>query len=728
MHRVTGLLLVFLAFLLCGIAEEKAAPVELRGVVLTNDRTVDCTSNAAIIKGVLKDGMTEQQKALALWRFFIQRNMHKEMAAPEDNGNAAELMTKSAYGLCGNWGDHYAELAAEAGLTASSAYLNGHVVAAVQYWGGWHMFDADMWAIYPKPDGVVASPMEIRDLKDAAGGWLLRDGPPLKSYPWYIGPDSIKGVNELYAKAAVNNPYSKRAPRWTYDLRLRPGMEVSWSWYGDPDVGFVSISHLPEVRSKREHKTLRAYLEDDWDYYRQEAGKPKWNWGNRRGGLNPNPLQAWNGVNGNGRVTFPWSKLHGSLEMLEAIENLEVRDDKALALKDDKKPGWFVLNFKIPYPYGDAWITKPLPERPLPKKGLKIEISHDGQNWREVYPANAVDDGQRIRLFEHVRGKTGFKLRFSLESGAAWLENFSVVGAFHHAYTALPALLKGKNKISVRMDNPEALAGKFLHVLFGFDLAGDDHVVHRHYKTVSFSPDKMTQEIVTSEKHWPLMREIRMFVDSVPRDGESVQGKIGEEEFDWGAAPWAWCYHGVNFWNDFERGDRQGWAGKLVTKNTARGSDFALDNSLMTKDGGRQLKLIRSGAFLNRASKFRCALFVKNAKDLRIYTRNQADQVYFEKTFSNFKDGEWQRFEVAMNDLADPKDAARKLKDGDFLANMYLVVTSAEGKAEKDVEFLIDDIICYDGELKHDPFADSDAPKKALAEDPVWNAKPAKGE
>src|SRR3954467_462683 len=71
-----------------------ADSTQLTGIVLTTDRTVDSTSNESIIKGVIKEGMTEQQSAMALWRFFIQRNMHKETPPVEEWGNAAELMTK----------------------------------------------------------------------------------------------------------------------------------------------------------------------------------------------------------------------------------------------------------------------------------------------------------------------------------------------------------------------------------------------------------------------------------------------------------------------------------------------------------------------------------------------------------------------------------------------------------------------------------------------------------
>ena len=717
-------------------AADGAAP-ELTGIVLTNDRTVDTTSNAAIVKSVIHDGMSDQQKAYALWRFFIQRDMHKEIAPMQDYGNAAELMTTTAYALCGDWGRHFAALATDARLTASHVDLAGHVVCGIQYWGGWHTYDADMWALYTKSNGVVASPADIKDLKDEKGNFILRNGPPVKSYPWYEGPDSVEGTAAMYSAASVKEPYKQHEWRWKYDLHLRPGMEISWSWYGDPDVGFVSISHLPDVRSAKNHKSLREYLEDTFDYYQQKEGKPKWSWGNRRGGLPPNPLQSWPGVDGNGRLSFELGRerFKYALGMMNRSENIDVTNGK-LTLADPDKAGSFVLNFAIPYPYGDAWINKP-----LDAAGLRAEISLDGKEYKEVYPTGGADDGQRIRLFDFVRGRSAFFLSVTLAPGTPPLDQFTAIGAFHHAFTALPGLMKGENNVSIRLNNPELLSAAPLHATYVFDQIADErrdfighdkdgnkirawgskHTLNRQQRTVTFKPGALTVPVNMGE-HWPLMREIRLRCGGdAPAD--PIAQKIPDaDELDWGAAPWDWVYSGVNFWNDFERGDRQGWAGELTRRNTAHGSDFALDNSLLNKDGSRQLKIIRFGAFLNRDSKFRCELFVKNVKNLRLYTRNQGDSAYYEKSFSGFKNGEWQTFDAVMNDLTDPK-SAKTLKNGDFLANIYLVVLPADGKTENDVEFLIDDAICYDGELKHDPFKDPLAPQKALEDDPIWNAK-----
>jgi len=77
------------------------------------------------------------------------------------------------------------------------------------------------------------------------------------------------------------------------------------------------------------------------------------------------------------------------------------------------------------------------------------------------------------------------------------------------------------------------------------------------------------------------------------------------------------------------------------------------------------------------------------------------------KTITDLKNGLWQPLEMSVNDLA----------------NIYMQVRHAEGKTEKDVEFMIDNVVCGDGDLKNDPCVDPDAPAKSLADAPIWSAK-----
>lgn len=697
-------------------AAEAAA---LSNIVLTTDRTVDCSSHQTIARGVWRDGMNDQQKAYAMWRFFLGRFMHKEDAGVDtDGGNASEHFTKTGYCVCGQWAGLYAGCMADNGMTATVTGLNGHNIDGVQYWGDWHAYDIDMCDLYVRPDGIVANPYDIKRAKTPDGKYVFRAGAPVKSFPWYLGPDSIKESIGLYEKVNVGAPVAPQATRkWNYDLVLLPGQEMVWSWYGDPDVGFVCLSHLPDVRSSKNTKSLREYIEGDYDYYQEADGKPKWSWGNRRGGLRPNPLGSWNGNGGNGRLVMDLGAdgFRNARAMASAWDNLEVKDGK-LALQDPSKPGSFTLEFGGPYIYGDAWVEKPLPEG-----GVRIEC-RSGAESHPVYPGGAgVDDGKRIRLFDLVRRRTSFSLKLSLEAQAAPLAQFKAVGAFYLCHTVLPSLLKGKNLVSVRLANPQALAALPLQVTYVYDQVNDAHTVMRHEKVFSFGPDTLAQPLDTGDKHWPMMREIRLRCGGTAPQALAPTGETGE--LDWGAAPWDWIYHGVNFWNDFERGDRQGWAGQLTTRNTYGGSDFALDNSLTWTNGVRQLKLIRFGGFLNRDTKFRCQLWVKNVSKLSFSTRNQDETKnnYYATTLTNLKDGAWQPMEVVLNDLANPD--GRKVQNNWYLDNLYLQVFPAEGKQNTDVEFMIDNAVCWDGELACDPTADPDAPKKSLASDPIWNAR-----
>lgn len=710
-----------------GPAVAQAAP-GVAGIVLTNNRTLDVSSPDAIVKGLIKDEMNPQQKAYTLWKYFTQRGTHREDAPYEDTANTAELMNKYGYCLCGTWGWNFANLATIAGLEASPLGIKGHVVAQVKYGGGWHVYDADMWDIYADKDGVVLPLGEITKLTDAAGKSVL---PPIVSCPFYEGSAP---VTQLFVGNAPNQAMTRADGKWKYQLDLRPGAEVSWYWHGDPEVGSASVTHIIQVtdgytrqdeRNLKHHKTISEYLADTWDYYQNESENPKpvkekYTWGYRRGGINAASQMYWNGSSSNGRLTMDLGhdRFANALAMMDEPQNVEVKDGK-LTLKDAAKNGSFVLDFRMPYVYADGWVEKPLPE-----KGLKIEITTDGKAFKEVYPTGGLDDGKRIRLVEFIRAQPRFKLKVTIAAGSAALANFRAVGVFHHAWNALPALLKGENKVAIRAQDAKALSANPLHVTHVYDQVSDDHEILRNEKVLTFTPDKLAQAVDTGARHWPLMREIRIRCGGpAPEAAKPVKE---EGDLDWGAYPYDRNFWGVSVWNDFERGDRGQWVGRLTPKNTYNGSDFSLDNSLMASDGNRQLKFIRFGSYLNRDSKFRCMFYVKNAGSLTFRTCDIAkNNVYFQKVFRNLKDGQWQPLEVSLSELEDPKDSNSHPANLDFMRNLYLSVwpLDMQGKTAKDVEFLIDDCVLYDGTLKFDPTKDPDAAKKALADDPFWNAK-----
>src|SRR5262249_11675776 len=113
---------------------------ELRGAWVTSDRPVDCSSYESIARDVLKPGMTEEAKAIALFHFFRQRVYHYQNL-PESR---EPLKTVNILGntLCGS------QATCMKGLLEGCANLKtrvvshpGHTFYEVWYGGKWHGFD-----------------------------------------------------------------------------------------------------------------------------------------------------------------------------------------------------------------------------------------------------------------------------------------------------------------------------------------------------------------------------------------------------------------------------------------------------------------------------------------------------------------------------------------------------------------------------------------------------------
>src|SRR5438552_1333438 len=105
---------------------------------VTTDRTIDCSSYASIVKGVVKDGMTDEQKAIALYTFYRQRVYHF-MNLPESRD---PLLTVNVLGntLCGSQGTCMKGLLIAAGIKARVVSGPGQTCYEAFYDGAWHGF------------------------------------------------------------------------------------------------------------------------------------------------------------------------------------------------------------------------------------------------------------------------------------------------------------------------------------------------------------------------------------------------------------------------------------------------------------------------------------------------------------------------------------------------------------------------------------------------------------
>ncbi|MGH7135137.1 MAG: hypothetical protein ACREHD_05310, partial [Pirellulales bacterium] len=113
---------------------------------LSNGRK-DFRSLDRIAASAIKPGMTDGEKARALWWQEVQHRFHLE----GDNNellDPVKVLNVYGYNTCGNDSICLAGLWRKAGLRVAPARLVGHCATQVFYDGAWHLMDGDMHAVY----------------------------------------------------------------------------------------------------------------------------------------------------------------------------------------------------------------------------------------------------------------------------------------------------------------------------------------------------------------------------------------------------------------------------------------------------------------------------------------------------------------------------------------------------------------------------------------------------
>ena len=96
-----------------------------------------------IVASAVTPGMTEAEKAFALWFQEIQYRHH----SPGDNnelGDPVKVFNVYGYNTCGNDSICLATLWHKAGLKAAPARALGHCISQAFYDNRWHFYDGDM--------------------------------------------------------------------------------------------------------------------------------------------------------------------------------------------------------------------------------------------------------------------------------------------------------------------------------------------------------------------------------------------------------------------------------------------------------------------------------------------------------------------------------------------------------------------------------------------------------
>jgi len=190
---------------------------------LSNGRN-NFRSSKEIVASAVTPGMTDAEKAMALWYQEIEYR-HHTLGDGAEVGDPVKVFNVYGYNTCGNDSISLATLWQAAGLKAAPARAMTHCISQAFYDNGWHFLDGDQHAIYLMRDNeTVASDVDLAKDHDLvkrthSQGILLPDDTQtaLRQCSWYYCQSPITGQRGHDSGTTMN-------------MTLRPGEAIVWRW------------------------------------------------------------------------------------------------------------------------------------------------------------------------------------------------------------------------------------------------------------------------------------------------------------------------------------------------------------------------------------------------------------------------------------------------------------------------------------------------------------------
>ena len=440
----------------------------LNQLKVLSDKIDDVTTVENIVKSFVKPGMSEQERAKALWTAMIKYRYqtappNEYLAGDWEAHDPVKIFNVYGYCMCCCCSALVDALNREDGREARGRILNGHSVPEVRYRDGWHMFDGSLIAFFPRPDdGVAASVDEIAASiaewysrhpgfqkngekifqlmrKDGWTGWKA-EGPRLLAHcPYYrLGylPARTHGWDATMAE------YDRKSEVYEYGYHvghralfsLRPG-ESFVREAGNRGLHVNKEAHPDwEGLKARAPENDLVYLEQFFPGYR-------------------------GGVVGNGKHRYAPNLAAGDLARgADVFDNLESTGSSAVVAKTTNRPGVAVVSMVSPYVYLDGRLRLKIAGKSASDRVTVSISTNHGRSFARLHSATHAKPTELvIDLGQNILRRYAYSLRIEL-TGAARLENFEVENDFQHSPRTLPWLGRGTNTITVAADRDPAIA------------------------------------------------------------------------------------------------------------------------------------------------------------------------------------------------------------------------------------------------------------------------------
>jgi len=445
-------------------------------VKVVSDKVADVSSVEAWAKSYIKPGMTDKEKAIAVWKSVVAHQHQNSPVAeylhsPENAMlDPLKMFNVYGYGLCSVHASHVAAMARAAGLKARNRSIVRHCVAEVWFDDAWHLLDASLVNYFPKADGTIASVDEII----AATGELYKVHPELKDNPaglekyckdpgWKTGP-------ALLANCPFYNKDGLLAANWPWQCGWPETMrEYDGTRSGVYEPGY-SMGYRVNVQLREGERLTRNWFNKGM-HLNMDTGDEKqrpWCIDQKVGEGSMSYLPEYGDIApgriGNGVHEYEVPLASGAFRGGALVaENLAARaeDGKgpSVHVKDEfepnrkglfEKPAVLVIREPSSYVYLGGTLEM---DAVVPGGIIRVSYSeNNGLDWREV--KKITTSGKvSIDLKTLIFRRYDYQLKFEMSGAGTGLESLKIREDVQHSQTPLPALLQGESTITLSADN-----------------------------------------------------------------------------------------------------------------------------------------------------------------------------------------------------------------------------------------------------------------------------------
>ncbi|MFO7900886.1 MAG: hypothetical protein R6V58_17720 [Planctomycetota bacterium] len=428
--------------------------------------TVDTSSPASIVDAIIEPGMTQEEKAIAIWRFCWRHTYH--WPAPRENDrktheldvvfDAMKQLNVYGYTYCFAIRALGEALWEAAGMEARSCGIGGHVLGEVYFDGRYHLMDHEQRGFSRLPDGTIAS---LEDYRGRPELILDPTGPSTPFFPSGKNPKVPYEQKHVVTGYLMNHDvhyYQHDKYRTTHPMHLglRPGERFvrtwdnvgKWHWYPALTAAWKNDSYGNPWTGPRDR-----YAELYDEAPRDEDGAPL--------------------TFGNGLLVYRPDLTAGANDLDDGVCHRENVDDSGdgfgpAAVKQPAR-----ADFRVRLPYlivgwpGDVDAEEPHVTGAAVVSGecvrrtnadrVNLLVSTDaGRTWKTVWKAS--DTGRfefAVDLSDHVHGRYDYRVRLELasvrEPGDARILSLGIDTACQLNPETLPAVRPGANEMTVSL-------------------------------------------------------------------------------------------------------------------------------------------------------------------------------------------------------------------------------------------------------------------------------------